>query len=105
MKEHELGYEYLTRPRKLKNKILRLQEKKEALEYSLLPGAIRYDKPAVDHSPVDKMSEIMAKIDEIDRNIINIKCELAGINAEIYGRIEHTVNDDNDKTVLVAWLS
>ena len=104
MTEHETGYEYLTEPRKLKNKILRLQEQRQALEYSLLPGAIRYDNPAVDHSPGDTMATTMGKIDEIDREIIDVKCELSAINSKLYGQIESWVEYDSDKTVLVAYF-
>ena len=100
----EKGYIFLSQPRRIRNKIYRLEQQKEALEFSLLPGAIRYDKPNVKHSPEDTMAKIMARIDEIERTIAESKSKLGTVSIDISDAIEEKLDDDNERTVLTAYF-
>ena len=61
-------FEYLGQVRGLNRKIERLDEKILSLRYSLLPGAIRYDKDRVTTSPKDNVTEIFSRIDELEQD-------------------------------------
>ena len=63
----ESEYEYLGRIRKMKRNIERLDEQIAVLRYSLLPGAINYDKDRVNTSPKDTLTETFCRIDELTR--------------------------------------
>ena len=64
------AYVFLGQVRGYDNKIKRLERTIESLRYNLLPGAIRYDKDRVDTSPQDGMSELFAKIDVYERELV-----------------------------------
>lgn len=61
--------EYLQEIRQERLEINQLQERINELKMSLLPGAIRYDKPNVQTSPDDNMLRVEAKVDEIERKL------------------------------------
>ena len=65
-------YNHFMKVRRIEYKIQRLKYRRTALESCLLPPAIRYDKDKVQVTPSDKVSEIVAEIDEIDRKILQI---------------------------------
>lgn len=101
-------FELLLAPKRTQRKIQRLEAKKQALEYSLLPGAIRYDTDKVQASPSDQMSERVTQIEGINEEIRSLK--------EIYLReieeIERVCEgltgqegrpDDDGSTVLIMY--
>ena len=65
---------YLQEIRNERLEIRQLEERKTELRMSLLPGAIRYDKPNVQTSPDDQMLKIEAKVSEIEETL-NAKLE------------------------------
>ena len=65
----ERVYNLLNGPRLTRQLIRAKKEKREALISSLTSGCIRYDKPAVQVSPGDRIADVMAEVDEIDRAI------------------------------------
>ena len=69
--ERELG-----KGRHLYRKEKRLLERVEALRLSLLPCGIRYDRDKVQNSPSDQMTETMAKIDDVERELLEVGEEL-----------------------------
>lgn len=69
--ERELG-----KGRHLYRKEKRLLERVEALRLSLLPCGIRYDRDKVQNSPSDQMTETMAKIDDVERELMEVGEEL-----------------------------
>lgn len=100
--ELQATYDYLMQVRKTENAIKRKQLRREELKSCLLPGAIRYDLDKVQTSPKDKIPEIMAKVDELDRQIEELMQEKAMQVIEIGEAIER-LEDDNEKTVLTAF--
>ena len=66
----------LGRGRHLYRKEKRLLEKVEALRLSLFPCGIRYDRDKVQNSPSDQMVETMAKIDDVERELMEVGEEL-----------------------------
>lgn len=63
--------EFLGGLRRHTKKAKKLEEKIEEKRYSLLPGAIRYDKDRVNTSPRDQMLEGFEEIDELERQLID----------------------------------
>ncbi len=60
---------YLQEIRNERLEIRQYEERITELRMSLLPGAIRYDKPNVQTSPDDQMLKIEARIDEIESSM------------------------------------
>ena len=73
----------LGRGRHLYRKEKRLLEKVEALRLSLLPCGIRYDRDKVQNSPSDQMIETMAKIDDVERELMEVGEELTTWQTDI----------------------
>lgn len=61
--------EWLHKPERLKIKMMQLKNVRDEYEMCLLPGAITYDRGRVDAQPTDRVTEIMAKISDIDLEI------------------------------------
>lgn len=71
----EAVYKALTRPRKIRGQIKKAEAEMEGLRLSMLPGAIRYDKDAVQTSPQDPMAQYAARLDELERKIEELQTE------------------------------
>ena len=69
-------FEYLTGPKKTAELIRKKKEKRVELICSLGAKAIRYDKDRVQSTPQDRMSDIMGEVDELDRQIRELKDRL-----------------------------
>lgn len=95
-------YDYLTRIRKTEYAIKRKQLQREELKSCLLPNGIQYDLDKVQTSPKDKVSEIMARVDELDRQIEELMQKKALLVIEIGEAIEQ-LPDGNEKTVLTGF--
>ncbi len=80
--------EYLGQVRGIKRKIERLDEQILSLRYSLLPGAIRYDKERVIVSPKDSVTEIFALIDALERDKAVLIEQKEKIQLQIYRKIK-----------------
>jgi DNA-directed RNA polymerase specialized sigma24 family protein len=92
-------YQLLYAPRKIDRKIGRINAKIESLRYSLSVSGIRYDKDNVQSSPSDRMSEVFAEIDELERD----RDALIHNRMEYISSIEHnvdTLDDDEERTIL-----
>ena len=63
------AYAFFGQARLHENKIKRITSTLTELRSCLLPGAINYDDDKVSTSPKDKMSEIYARIDELEREL------------------------------------
>lgn len=98
------GRQYLLSVKRIQNRIIRLTSERDRLEWSLLPGAIKYDNPKVQTSPQDSMAEVFARIDSIDQEIESYKKKAGYKTIEISNYIEKHVFDDNEKTVLTAYF-
>ncbi len=90
-------YDYLMRIRKTEYAIKRKQLRCKELRSCLLPGGIRQRQMCIRDSP-----EIMAKVDELERQIENLMQEKAMLIIEIGEAIEQ-LPDDNEKTVLTEF--
>lgn len=67
----------MDRIRRINNRIRVKQLAIEELKASLLPAAIRYDTDKVQVSPEDRVSEVMAKVDELERQVDKLIAEKA----------------------------
>ena len=74
---------YLRRPRKMESEIRRKEIRIQELRAALLPAAILYESDRVQTSPGDKMSEIMAEVDRLEREIADLQLEKAAAMIKI----------------------
>ena len=72
------------------------------LRACLLPGAIRYVRDRVQSTPTDKMADVIVRVDELDREIEQLRREKASLVIEISDAIE-TLEDDYERTVLTEF--
>lgn len=63
----------LMAPTKTTREILELRERMDIWAWSLIPGAIRYDKDKVQTSPTDRMADVMGDIDEAQRKLTELE--------------------------------
>ena len=95
-------YEYLGQVRKKEKEIRRHTARMEELRSCLLPSGIRYDREPVQSSPSNQMENNMAKIDELERTVLELLQEKADLVNQISDMIER-LEDDNEKTVLMEF--
>lgn len=95
-------YDFLMQIRRKEIIIRRKEIQRDELRACLLPGAVRYDRDKVQSTPTDKMSDVMARVDELDREIEQLRREKATLVIEISDAIEK-LEDDNEKTVLTEF--
>lgn len=95
-------YDFLMQIRRKEIIIRRKETQRDELRACLLPGAVRYDRDKVQSTPTDKMSDVMARVDELDREIEQLRREKAPLIIEIGDAIEK-LEDDNEKTVLTEF--
>ena len=65
----EEAYAFFGKPRAYDNKIKRIESTIEGLRSCLLPGGIRYDKDRVQTTPSDKMTEIVCRITDLEKEL------------------------------------
>lgn len=95
-------YDFLMQIRRKGIIIRRKETLRDELRACLLPGAIRYDRDRVQSTPTDKMADVIARVDELDREIEQLRREKATLVIEISDAIEK-LEDDNEKTVLTEF--
>ena len=90
------AFEYLGQIRRVEREMQRLELAIQQASFSLLPGAIRYDKERVNTSPDDMMTKTYAEIDEMERELkANYKRKTEYLK-EIYGTIERIMPEETE---------
>ena len=90
------AFEYLGQIRKVEREMKRLELAIQQASFSLLPGAVRYDKERVNTSPDDMLTKTFAEIDEMERELkANYKKKTEFLN-EIYRTIEERMPEDTE---------
>ena len=92
-------YDFLMQIRRKEIIIRRKEMQRDELRACLLPGAVRYDKDRVQSSPTDTMADALARVDELDHEIEQLRHEKAQLILEISNAIER-LEDDTEKVVL-----
>lgn len=95
-------YDFLLQIRKIGIIIRRKEAQRDELRACLLPGAIRYDCDRVQTTPEDKMSGVLVRVDELEREIEGLRREKAALIIEISDAIEK-LNSEKEKTVLTEF--
>lgn len=95
-------YDFLMQIRRKEIIIRRKETQRDELRACLLPGAIRYDREKVQSTPTDKMADVIARVDELDREIEQLRREKASLVIVISDAIEK-LEDENEKTVLTEF--
>lgn len=95
-------YDFLMGPYHKRLEIQRKESLIAELRSCLLPGAIRYDADKVQSSPSDQLSEVMAKIDEMERQVETLKVERSALIVEVNNMIEKLENGI-ERSVLTEW--
>lgn len=93
------AYEFLNSVRVLHWRWLRLKAKHDELESCLLPAAIRYDRDKVQTSPEDPLAKIVAEINELEEEMIQLQIAKARRIKEITKAI-HSIPSDEERTAL-----
>ena len=68
-------YDFLMQIRRKEIIIRRKETQRDELRACLLPGAIRYDRDRVQSTPTDKMADVIVRVDELDREIEQLRRE------------------------------
>lgn len=92
-------YDYLFRPQQIEKEIKALEGRRETYLTMLLPQGIRYDKERVDTSLSDSMAAVMAKVDDINSQIINLRLERNALLEGICRNIDK-VKDAEERIML-----
>lgn len=95
-------YDFLMQVRRTEITIRRKQSQQAELRACLLPGAIRYDRDKVQTTPKDTMADVLARVDELEHEIEDLKREKATLIIQISDAIEQ-LTDENEKTVLTEF--
>ena len=95
-------YDFLMQIRRKEIIIRRKEMQRDELRACLLPGAIRYDRDRAQSTPTDKMADVIARVDELDREVEQLKHEKAQLILEISNAIEK-LEDDTEKVVLTEF--
>ncbi len=98
---HEV-YTFLTAPRSKERAIQRLQMMVAELNSCLLPPGLRYDRDVVQVSPDDKLSALVAKIDELEQRIVQLRKEKADAILAISRALDQ-LEDEREQTILLAF--
>lgn len=95
-------YEFLTMPKKTKLQIRSKQMQiEDLLMLQMLPGAIRYDKDIVQSSPGDPMLKFIVRVDELERDIEELKQRYVDEQKLISEAIE-MLEDKREQVVLIG---
>lgn len=94
-------YEFLNSIRRIEAAIIKMQIQRDELRACLLPAGIRYDKDKVQTSPADHMSQIEAKVVDMDREIGRMQEKKAETIEGVSGAIAR-LEDDNEQIVLLS---
>ena len=95
-------YSFLLAPLRLSDEIWRKEMRCDALKACLMPTGITYDQDKVQTSASDRMSEVMAKVGDLNLQIATLQKERALAILEISQAIDK-LEDDKEKTVLDAY--
>lgn len=95
-------YDFLRQPREKEGVIRRKEMQRDELRACPLPKAVRYDTDRVQSSPKDTMADVIARVDELDREIEQLKQEKARLLMEISDAIEQ-LDSDREKLALTAF--
>lgn len=89
----------LTKPKKLKSDINRIDERIEDTRLMMLPSAIRYDKDKVITSPSDPMLKFAEKIDELEQKKKQLQAEYITARDKLISLID-MLSDDRMKDII-----
>lgn len=73
----------------LKSRIRRLTEQMHELEWSLIPGGMRYDKDNVQTSPEDRMCNVLAEMSELQLRINKLQIALSNNAMRVRPIVRH----------------
>lgn len=92
-------FEILTKPKKLKSDINRVDERIEDTRLMMLPSAIRYDTDKVVSSPSDPMLKFAEKIDELERKKAQLQSEYIVARDKLINLIDR-LSDERMKDII-----
>lgn len=94
---------FLYRVRREMREIQIKQMQSAAIRSTLLPSGIRYDTDKIQTSPSDPMSEVMARVDEIDRRIA---ADVAAMQKDLFKAMDmiDALEDSRERQVLTLYF-
>lgn len=96
-------YDFLTAPQVTAAEIRKKRRIRAEKISGMFPGAIRYDVPRVQSSPSDRMSEAMAEVDELDRDIRILKDRLKDERRQIV-RAADELEEQERRVVILRYI-
>lgn len=94
------AYAFLDSIRRTEAEIVKKQLQHDELQSCLLPVGIRYDLDKVQSSPSDRMSEIEAKVVDLEREIADLRALKAQLIVEVNAAIVSLENDTEQMILL-----
>jgi len=91
--------------RKEQTEIITLEELIEKKRYSLLPGAIRYDKDKVQSSPDDTLSRIMAEITVMETKAARLLEDLVNRSGKAFDLISELTDSQERQVMILYYLT
>lgn len=98
------GRLFLGEVRRIDSRIRRMKDQVDTLRASLLPSGIRYDTDRVQTSARDPLPEVMARIDELEGQIIRLHIQRAEAVLRIEAAID-SIGDPELQEILTAFYS
>lgn len=95
-------YDFLMQIRRKEIVIRRKESQRDELIACLLPGGVRYDRDKIQTTPKDTMTDVMARVVDLDTEIEALRHEKAQLIIQVSDAIEK-LTDDNEKTVLTEF--
>lgn len=100
--EIEQTYQYLKQIRRINLKIRQLNLRRDTLKSCLLPSGIDYSADKIQSTPSDKLADILAECEEIEKKIINTNADKLRLIKELTAAI-NTLDDEIERAVLSAY--
>jgi hypothetical protein len=100
----QVVYEFLTKPRRISKKIMRLEARRTELMSCMLPSGIRYDLDKVQTSPDDPMVRMAGEVDEIERQIKALQQKRWAAVNQISDMIESLPDEDEKTLLMLKWI-
>ena len=97
-------YDFLTAPQVTAAEIKANRRARAERLSAAIPGAIRYDVPRVQSSPSDRMSAAIADVDELDREIADLKDRMKNERRAIVDAADQFLDYQERRVIILRYI-
>lgn len=97
-------YDFLTAPQVTAAEIKAKRRARAERLSAAIPGAIRYDVPRVQSSPSDRMSAAIADVDELDREIADLKDRMKNERRAIVDAADQFLDYQERRVIILRYI-